>query len=70
MLFLTQTVVKLCLGFRHNRLSIVFTHFKSCDQSLDQTSLDLSNIFRGMQCCAMSALSSIIILQIPKRMVT
>ena len=39
---------------RQNQLRFVYTHFKSCDQSLDKTSSDFSNIFRGMQNCAMN----------------
>ena len=38
---------------------VFYTHFKSCDQSLDKTSCDFSNIFRAMQSCVMSATSSI-----------
>ena len=45
---------------RQNRLRFVYTHFKSCDQSLDKTSFEFSNIFHAMQSCAMSAKSSII----------
>ena len=33
---------------RQNRLTIVYTHFKSCDQCFDKTSFDFSNIFRAM----------------------
>ena len=45
---------------RQHRLRFVYTHFKSCDQSLDKTSLDFSNMFHVMQSCAMNAKSSII----------
>ena len=38
-----------------NRLRFVYNHFKSCDQSVDKTSLDFSNIFRAMQSCTMNA---------------
>ena len=45
---------------RQNRLRFVYTHFKSCDQSLDKISFDFSNIFHVMQRRAMNAKSSII----------
>ena len=45
---------------RQNRLRFVYTHFKSCDQSLDKTSFEFSNIFHAMQSCAMNTKSSII----------
>ena len=41
-----------------NRVRFVYTYFKSCDQSLDKTSFDFSNIFHAMQICAMNAKSS------------
>ena len=51
-----------CLWNRQNRLKrFVYTHFKSCDQSLDKTSFDLSSIFRAMQSYAMCAKSSIML---------
>ena len=43
-----------------NQLRFVYTHFKSCGQSLDKTSSDFSDIFHAMQSCAMNAKSSII----------
>ena len=52
-----------------NRLRFVYTHFKSCDQSLDKISFDFSNIFRAMQSCAM-CVKSRTILKFPKGMVT
>ena len=55
--------------YRQNRLRFIYTHFKSCDQSLDKTSFDFSNLFRAIQSCAMNAKSSII-LKFPKSMVT
>ena len=54
---------------RQNRLRFVYTHFKSCDESLDETSFDFSNIFRVMPICATSG-KSIIILKLPESMVT
>ena len=45
------------LSNRQNRLRVVCTHFKSCDESLDKTSFDFSDIFRTMQSCAMNAKS-------------
>ena len=45
---------------RQNRLRFVYTHFKSCDESLDKTSFDFSNKFHATQSCAMNAKSSII----------
>ena len=46
------------------------THFKSsCDQSLDKTSFDFSNIFHAVRSCAMNAKSSIIP-KLPMGMVT
>ena len=56
-------------GNRQNRLRFVYTHFKSCDESLDKTSFDFSDIFRVMQSCAMNAKSRIM-LKFPKSMVT
>ena len=50
-------------------LRFVYTHFKSCDQSLDKTSFDVSNIFHAMQSCATNAISSII-LKLPMGMAT
>ena len=47
-------------GDRQNRLRFVYTHFKSCDQSLGKTSFDFSNIFHAMQSCAINAKSSMI----------
>ena len=44
---------------RQNRLRFVYTHFKSCGQSLDKTSFDFSDKFHAMQSCAMNAKSSI-----------
>ena len=32
---------------RQGRLRFVYTHFKSCDQSLDKISFDFRNIFRA-----------------------
>ena len=52
-----------------NRLRFVYTHFGSCDESLDKTSFDFSEVFRTMQSCAMNAKSRII-LKLPKGMVT
>ena len=43
------------LSYRQNRLRFVYTHFKSCDESLDKTSFDFSDIFRTKQSCAMNA---------------
>ena len=54
---------------RQNRLRFVYTHFKSCDQSLDKTSFEFSNIFHAMQGCAMSTKSSIIT-KLPMGMIT
>ena len=54
---------------RQNRLRSVYTHFKSCDESLDKTSFDFSDIFRTLQSCAMNAKSRII-LKPPNGMVT
>ena len=34
---------------------IVYIHFKSCDQSFDKSSFDMSSIFRAMQSRAMKA---------------
>ena len=45
---------------RQNQLRFVYTHFKSCDQSLDKTSFDFSDKFHAMQSCAMNAKSSMI----------
>ena len=45
---------------RQNWLGFVYTHFKLCDQSLDKTSFEFSNIVHAMQSCAMSAKSSMI----------
>ena len=42
------------------RLRYVYTHFKSCDQSVDKASFYLSYIFCAMQTFAMSAKNSII----------
>ena len=50
---------------RRNRLRFVYTHFKLCDQSLDETSFDFSYIFRAMQSCAMCAKSRTIYLNFP-----
>ena len=44
-----------------NRLRFVYTHFKSCDQSLDKTSLDFSYIFLSMKSRALSANNSIML---------
>ena len=33
---------------RQNRLTFVYTHFKSCGQSLDKTSFDFSNKYHAM----------------------
>ena len=46
---------------KQNRLTIVYTHFKSCDQSLDKTFFDFPNILRARQSCATNAKSSIIL---------
>ena len=54
---------------RQKRLRFVYTHFKSCDQSLDKTPFDFCNIFRAMQSWAMNAKSRII-LNLPKSMLT
>ena len=54
---------------RQNRLKFVYTHFKSCDQSLDKTPVDFSNIFHAIQSCAMNAKSSIIP-KLPMGMIT
>ena len=54
---------------RPNRLRFVYTHFKSCDESLDKTSFDFSDIFHTMQSRAMNAKSRIK-LKLPKSMVT
>ena len=54
---------------RRNRLRFVYTHFKSCDQSLDKISFDFSYIFRAMQSCAMCTKSKTIF-KLPKGMVT
>ena len=54
---------------RQNRLRFVYTHFKSCDQSPDETSFDFSYTFRAMQSYAMNAKNSIIP-NFPKRMIT
>ena len=54
---------------RRNRLRFVYTHFKSCDQSLDKISFEFSYIFLAMQSCAMCAKSRTI-LKLPKGMVT
>ena len=54
---------------RQNRLRFDYTHFKSCDESLDKTSFDFSDIFRTVQSCAMNAKSRII-LKLPNGMVT
>ena len=54
---------------RPNRLRFVYTHFKSCDQSLDKTPFGFSNILHAMQSCAMNTRSRII-LKLPKSMVT
>ena len=56
----TRRTLPCCYGNKQNRLRFVYTHFKSCDQPLDKTSFELSNIFRAMQNCAMIAKSSII----------
>ena len=56
------------LKIRQNRSRFIYTHFKSCDQSLDKTSFDFSDIFRAMQSFSMSTKSSTI-LKIPKSMV-
>ena len=48
---------------RQNWLRFVYTHFKSCDQSLDEISFD------SMQSCAMCAKSRTI-RKLPKGMVT
>ena len=53
---------------RQNRPRFVYTHFKSSDQSIDKTSFAVSNIFRAMRSCVMSAKSRII-LKLPKIMV-
>ena len=47
-----------CLD-RPNQLRFVYTHFKSCDQSLDKTPFDFSNIYGAMQSCAMNAKSMV-----------
>ena len=52
-----------------NRLKFVYTHFKSCDQCLDKTSFDFSDIFRAMQSCTMNAKNRII-LRLPNSLVT
>ena len=51
-------------------LRFVYTHFKSCDQSLDKTIFDFSNIFHAMQSCAINAKSSTILKKLPMGMVT
>ena len=38
-----------------DRPRLVYTHFKSCDQSLDKVSFDFSNIFHAIQSSAMDA---------------
>ena len=35
-------------------IRFVYTHFKSCDQSLDTTSFDFFNVVRVIQNCAMN----------------
>ena len=42
----------------------------SRDQSLDKTSFEFANIFQAVQSCAISAKSIIIILKLPKSMIT
>ena len=54
---------------RRNRLRFVYSHFKSCDQSLDKIYFDFSYIFRAMQSCAMCTKSKTIF-KLPKGMVT
>ena len=54
---------------RPNWLRLVYTHFRSCDHSLDKTSFDFSNKVRAMLSCAMNAKSSIK-LKLPKSMFT
>ena len=50
-------------------LRFIYTHFKSCDQSLDKTSFELANIFHAMQSYAMNAKNGVI-LTLHKSMVT
>ena len=42
-------ITKLKLFDRQNQLRFVYTHFKSCDQFHDRTSLHSSNIFHAMK---------------------
>ena len=56
-----STFWNLIVPNRQNRLRFVYTHFKSCDQSRDETSFDFFYIFRAMQSYAMNAKSSIIL---------
>ena len=46
---------------RQHRPRFVYTNFKSCDQSLDKTSSDFSDIVCAMQSHAMSPKSSTIL---------
>ena len=50
-------------------MRFVYTHFKSCDQSLDKASFEFSNIFHAMQSCATSTKGSIIP-KLPMGMIT
>ena len=59
-LFLQKVIGYVPSCNRQNWLRFVYNDFKSCDQSLDKTSLEFSNIFHAMQSCAMNAKSSII----------
>ena len=47
-LAIVRFVIKTLID-RQNRLRFVYTHFKSCYQSLDKTPFDFSNIVRAMQ---------------------
>ena len=52
---LSSLTLEMYLNNRQNRLRFAYTHFKSCDQYLDKTSVDFSNIFRVMHSCTMNA---------------
>ena len=51
-----------CFRFLIVKIGYVsYTHFKSCNQSLDKVSFDFSNILHAMQSRAMNAKSSMIL---------
>ena len=58
--FFTRDSCLGCIEDRQNRIRFVHTNFRSCNQSLDKTSFDFSNILHAMQSCAMNTRISII----------